>query len=150
MWEIKYASAVPKNLSGFLAMQWRRFPHWASVVRGLSLETELDNSFSNNVSLFHLEKKNNFFRQCWPYIIPYLLTILLLIPLNKLPWLKSLLHSLQKGPRHGHQKSQHQKFQIMRLKATKKKVPTITVDPVKKGFCFGRILIKVSEFVGKY
>ena len=24
------------------------------------------------------------------------------------------------------------------------------VDPVKKGFCFGRILIKVSEFVGKY
>ena len=80
----------------------------------------------------------------------YLLTILLSIPLNKLPWLKSLLHSLQKGPRHGHQKSQHQKFQIMRLKATKKKVPTMTVDPVKKGFCFGRILIKVSEFVGKY
>ena len=74
---------------------------------------------------------------------------MLSIPLNKLPWLKSLLHSLQKGPRHGHQKSQHQKFQIMRLKATKKKVPTITVDPVKKGFCFGRILIKVSEFVRK-
>ena len=38
MWQTKYASAVPVKFwigMGFSAVEWRRFPHQASVVRGL-------------------------------------------------------------------------------------------------------------------